>query len=80
VVVLTPLPFRANYIRTVGLSGSVLAHAAALRLHIAREAWLDDVTMPFACRTRVTVLKNKFAAPDVTADVTIAFADTWRVS
>jgi RecA/RadA recombinase len=80
VVVLTPLPFHANYIRMVGLSGSALAHAAALRLHIAREAWLDDATMPFTCRTRVSVLKNKFSPPDATADVTIAFANTWRVS
>jgi recombination protein RecA len=79
-VVLTPLPFRAGYIRSVGLSGSALAHAAALRLHVAREAWLDDEDMPFSCRTRMTVLRSKFAAPEATADVTISFVDTWRVS
>jgi recombination protein RecA len=79
-IVLTPLPFRPEYIRTLGVSGSALAHAAALRLHIAREAWLDDANQPLGCCTRITVLKSKFAAPDSTAKILITFVDTWRVS
>jgi recombination protein RecA len=78
-VVLTTLPYRAGGIATIGFRGSALAYAAALRLHVAREAWLDNPTAPPGCHARITVLKHKLAASGAAARVTITFDDDWKV-
>jgi hypothetical protein len=62
-------------IRAIGQGGSLLAHAAALRLHIAREAWLDAQVGPPGYAARVTVLKHHHAPPDGQAQVLIRFDD-----
>jgi recombination protein RecA len=78
-IVLTTLPHRPGVIGTIGFRGAALAYAAALQLHIAREAWLDDGTAPPGCHVRVSVLKNKLAAPGKAARVTITFEDYWSI-
>jgi hypothetical protein len=37
-VALTSLPYSPEMTRALGFAGSLLAHVAAIRLHIAREA------------------------------------------
>ena len=77
-IVLTALPYRAEYIRSLGVSGSALAHAAAVRLHVVRVSWLDGAS--FTCSSKVTILKHKFAGEGATVDVAITFSDGWRIS
>jgi recombination protein RecA len=72
-IVLTLLPYSPNMIRAIGLGGSLIAHAAALRLHIAREAWLDDSHGAPGYAARITVLKHRLAPPDGQAQVLIRF-------
>ena len=74
-VALTPLPYRPEMTRAIGFGGSVLAHAAALRLHVARETWLDAEHGPPGCAARVTVLKHRLGAPDGSAQVVVSFDD-----
>jgi recombination protein RecA len=78
-IVLTTLPHRPGVIGTIGFRGAALAYAAALQLHVAREAWLDDGSAPPGCHVRVSVLKHKLAAPGKAARVTITFEDHWSV-
>jgi recombination protein RecA len=76
---LTTLPHRAGVLSTIGFRGSALAYAAAIQLHIAREAWLDHGTAPPGCHVRVSVLAHKLAAPGGAARITITFEDQWSV-
>jgi recombination protein RecA len=78
-LVLTTLPHRHGVMGTIGFRGAALAYAAALQLHVAREAWLDDGSAPPGCHVRVSVLKNKLAAPGKATRVTIAFEDHWSL-
>jgi recombination protein RecA len=78
-IVLTTLPHRPGVMGTIGFRGAALAYAAALQLHIAREAWLDDGSAPPGCHVRVSVLKHKLAAPGKAARVTITFEDHWSL-
>jgi recombination protein RecA len=78
-VILTALPYRPDAVRSIGFHGSGLAHAAALRLHIAREAWLDDPATAVGCRARITVLKHTHAPAGSQAHITIPFDDDWSV-
>ena len=78
-LVLTTLPHRGGVIETIGFRGAALAYAAAIQLHIAREAWLVDGSAPPGCHIRVSVLKHKLAAPGKAARVTITFEDHWSV-
>lgn len=72
---LTPLPYRPPMVRAIGMGGSALAHAAAIRLHVARETWLAAGAGPPGCAARVTVLKHRLAPPDGQAQVLIHFDD-----
>jgi recombination protein RecA len=74
-VALTVLPYSPAMIRSFVLGGSLLGHAAAIRLHIAREAWLDARHGPPAWAARVTVLKHRLAPPHCQAEVLIRFAE-----
>jgi recombination protein RecA len=76
---LTTLPHRPGVMGTIGFRGAALAYAAAIQLHVAREAWLDDGSAPPGCQVRVHVLKHKLAAPGKAARVTIAFEDHWSI-
>jgi RecA/RadA recombinase len=78
-IILTTLPYPSGGIEIIGFRGSALAYAAALRLHVAREAWLDKVTAPLGCRTRITVLTHKLAASGAAARLTITFDDDWNI-
>jgi recombination protein RecA len=78
-IVLTTLPHRPGVIGTIGFRGAALAYAAALQLHLAREAWLDDGSAPPGCHVRVSVLKHKLAAPGKATRVTITFEDHWSI-
>jgi recombination protein RecA len=78
-LVLTTLPHRPGVIGTIGFRGAALAYVAALQLHVAREAWLDDGSAPPGCHVRVSVLKHKLAAPGKAARVTITFEDHWSL-
>jgi recombination protein RecA len=72
---LTPLPYGPEMVRALAFGGSALAHTAALRLHVAREAWLDAEQGPPGCAARVTVLKHRLGSPDGQAQVLISFDD-----
>jgi hypothetical protein len=65
-------------VRALAFRGSALAHAAAVRLHVAREAWLGD-GVP-GCSTRITVLKHRLAPPDGQARVVLQFEDAWSLA
>ena len=58
-----------------GFAGSLLAHTATIRLHIAREAWLPKAQGLPGCTTCVSILKHKLATMGGTAQVLINFAD-----
>jgi recombination protein RecA len=77
-VALTSLPYSPEMTRAVGFRGSLLAHVAAIRLHIARESWLPNAQGPPGCNARISVLKHKLAAMGGTAQVLIHFADQVR--
>ncbi len=78
-IVLTTLPHRPGVIETIGFRGAALAYAAAIQLHVAREAWLDNRHAPPGCHARVNVLTHKLAAPGKAARVTISFEDHWSM-
>jgi recombination protein RecA len=78
-LILTRLPYRPAIVRSIGLYGSALGHAAALRLSITRAAWLDESTVQLGCRTRISLLKHQLAPTSGEACVTIAFEDHWSV-
>jgi hypothetical protein len=63
-IALTPLPYGPEMVRAIAFGGSALAHAAAIRLHVTREAWLQAEHGPPGCAARVTVLKHRLGAPD----------------
>ncbi len=80
-VALTPLPYSPEMTRSLAFSGSLLAHAASIRLHIVREAWLPAEHGPPGCHARISVLKHRLAAAEGDAQVLIRFADevrTWH--
>jgi RecA/RadA recombinase len=72
-IVLTPLPYSPEMTRSLAFTGSLLAHAASIRLHIVREAWLPAEHGPPGCHARITVLKHRLAPPDGQAQVLIRF-------
>jgi recombination protein RecA len=74
-VALTPLPYKADMLRALAFGGSILAHAAAIRLHVARESWryVDQAGVGYTAR--VTILKHRLAPPDGEAQVLISFDD-----
>jgi recombination protein RecA len=78
-IVLTTLPHRPGVIETIGFRGAALAYAAAIQLHVEREAWLDNGHAPPGCHVRVSTLAHKLAAPGKAARVTITFEDHWSV-
>jgi recombination protein RecA len=72
-IALTMLPYSPALTRSLAASGSLLGHAASLRLHVAREDWLaggQGLPGSAAC---LTVLKHRLAAPDGQARVRIHF-------
>jgi len=73
-VALTPLPYSPEMTRSLAFSGSLLAHTAAIRLHIVRENWLPAEHGPPGCHARISVLKHKLAATGQKAQVLIRFA------
>jgi recombination protein RecA len=78
-VALTPLPYSPEMTRSLAFTGSLLAHAAAIRLHIVREAWLPAEHGPPGCPVRISVLKHRLAAGEGQAQVLIRFADEERM-
>lgn len=57
-VVLTTAPYAPEMVRAIAFRGSLLAHAASLRLHVTRVAWADD-PLRLGCDARVVVFKDK---------------------
>ena len=81
VLALTPLPYSPEMARSLAFTGSLLAHAASIRLHIVREAWLPAEQGPPGCHARISVLKHRLAPTKGDAQVPIRFADevkTWH--
>jgi recombination protein RecA len=78
-IALTALPYSPAMTRALGFRGSLLAYTAAIRLHIAREAWLPSVQGLPGCNARISVLKHKLAATGGTTQVLIRFADEVRL-
>ena len=77
-IALTLLPYNSAMTRSFGFHGSLLGHAAAIRLHVAREDWLPTgLGLPGATAC-ITVLKHRLAAPDGQARVAIHFDDRRR--
>jgi len=77
-IALTLLPYSSAMTRSFGFHGSLLGHAAAIRLHIAREDWLPTgLGLPGATAC-ITVLKHRLAVPDGQARVAIHFDDRGR--
>jgi recombination protein RecA len=79
-IALTPLPYSPEMTRSVALSGSLLAHAASIRLHIVREAWVSAEHGPPGCHARISVLKHRLAPAEGDTQVLIRFADEGRMS
>jgi recombination protein RecA len=78
-IALTPLPYGPEMVRALGFGGSALAHAAAIRLHVARETWLNAEFGPPGCAARVTVLKHRLGGLEGHAQVLVSFDDgSWR--
>ena len=78
-VTLTPLPYSPEMTRSLAFTGSLLAHAASIRLHIVREAWLMAEHGPPGCHARISVLKHRLAAGEGEVQVLIRFADEGRM-
>ncbi len=78
IVALTPLPYLPEMTRSLAFTGSLLAHAASIRLHIVREAWLPAEHGPPGCHVRISVLKHRLAAGEGETQVLIRFADERR--
>jgi recombination protein RecA len=77
-IALTLLPYSPAMTQSIAFGGSLLGHAAAIRLHVAREDWLPTgLGLPGAAAC-VTVLKHRLAAPNGQARVAIAFDDRGR--
>ena len=74
-VALTPLPYSPAMTRSLAFTGSLLAHTAAIRLHIVREAWVRADQGPPGCHARISVLKHKLASTPGDAQVVIRFPD-----
>ena len=77
-IALTLLPYSPAMTRSFGFSGSLLGHAAAIRLHVAREDWLPTGQGLPGATACITVLKHRLGAPDGQARVAIHFDDRWR--
>jgi recombination protein RecA len=77
-IVLTPLPYSPEMTRSLAFSGSLLAHMAAIRLHIAREDWVMAEYGPPGCHARVSVLKHQLGVMGGNAQVLIRFPDEVR--
>jgi recombination protein RecA len=74
-IALTLLPYSPAMTQSFAFGGALLGHAAAIRLHVAREDWLPTgLGLPGAAAC-ITVLKHRLAAPDGQARVQIAFDD-----
>ena len=72
-LVITSLPYPPALNRSIGYRGSLVGDVAALRLHVAREAWqLDDPQRPQCC-SRISVLRRRSAPPDRQCQITIDF-------
>lgn len=69
-VALSTAPYAPDMVRAIAYRGSLLAHAASLRLHVARAGWADD-PLRLGCYARVLVLKDKLAG--VVGEATVAF-------
>lgn len=78
VAALTVLPYSPAMTRSLGSGGSLLGHAASLRLHVAREDWLPSRLGLPGSAACVTVLKHRLAPPDGQARVDIHFDDLER--
>jgi recombination protein RecA len=78
-VALTSMPYSPEMIRALGFRGSLLAHTAAIRLHIAREAWQPTAQGLPGCTASISVLKHKLAATGSTTQLLIHFADEVRL-
>ena len=78
-VVLTPLPYSPEMTRSLAFTSSLLAHAASIRLHIVREAWLPAEHGPPGCQARISVLKHRLAPAAGDAQVLIRFAHERRM-
>ena len=77
-IALTVLPYSAEMTRSFAFGGSLLGHAAAIRLHVAREDWQPiGHGLPGAAAC-LTVLKHRLAPPDGQARVLIHFDDRGR--
>jgi RecA/RadA recombinase len=74
-IALTSLPYSPQMRRALGFQGSLLAHTAAIRLHIARAAWLPHAQGLPGCTTCVSILKHKLATTGGAAQVLIHFAN-----
>jgi recombination protein RecA len=72
-IALTLLPYSPRMIHAISQGGSMIAHAAALRLHIARESWVEAQHGAPGCAARITVLKHRLAPPHGQAQVLIRF-------
>jgi recombination protein RecA len=74
-VALTTLPDAPEMAHSLAFTGSLLAHAASIRLHIVREAWLPAEHGPPGCHARISVLKHRLAPAKGDAQVLIRFPD-----
>jgi recombination protein RecA len=72
-IALTVLPYSPAMTRSFSLGGSLLGHATAIRLHLAREDWLATGLELPGCATSITVLKHQLAAPQAKARLLIHF-------
>ena len=73
VLALSILPYSPVMVQALAQRGSLIAHAAALRLHVARVAWPDD---PFSlgCDACVTIIKDKTSGQQGDIVVSLDFA------
>jgi hypothetical protein len=78
-VALTYLPYPPAVVQSLSSRGSVVAQAAALRLHVARVAW--DLAQPLAPAGRacVTVLHQRGRPSGAQTHLTIRFPDDTRL-
>lgn len=74
-VVLTPLPYGSSMTQSIGFLGSLVGHAAAIRLHVAREAWLLAAHGAPGCHARITILKHQLGTMGGDIQVLIRFYD-----
>jgi len=77
-IALTLLPYSPAMTRSFGFHGSLLGHATAIRLHVAREDWLPTGRGLPGATACITVLKHRLAAPDGQARVAIHFDERER--